>query len=243
MSDDYKPTTVKSFVQFLYTGDYLVKSVSSDTVPNSGSNSQGKQLNAEPNRCANILPRAVPVQCQADQITTDVVLESREDSDFLLHLIHVNSIADYYGVKDLIDLSKAKIAGRPQARRNNSLIAKFPSAVKEAYETTGDQAVPKLLAVIAARHLEAFLRADEFNDVPKDFLVEVLRVCSGALVIRDVQEVAQLEKKLLRRIETWENSIKCNNCGNSDETKFVLNHIGCLFCCQICGTRIRPLDK
>ncbi|TQW01058.1 BTB/POZ domain-containing protein [Cordyceps javanica] len=109
---------------------------------------------------------------EAQETNDASVAGSTASDDDLLQHISLNSIADYYGIKALAELSKAKLQ---QASENASNKASLLDAAKEALGQTGDLTLHAMLAKLTAKNIRQYLETDQLAELVGNFGIEILR--------------------------------------------------------------------
>jgi hypothetical protein len=103
--------------------------------------------------------------------------------------VRVNAIADYYDIKQLADLAKAKIKGSILESWD---VQAFIDAAKEAIRETGDKEVREMMGAVAAEHVGELATMDQLVDVVGDFALPLLK--NQARVEQELrQKLLQLE--------------------------------------------------
>lgn len=124
----------------------------------------------------------------------NAVCSTTTDTDLLLYHLSVNSIADYYGVKDLAVLSASRVYC---LFRNAWSADVFLDFVEKAESQSGDRSLHDGLAQLAARHAQELIRKDCFarGKVANNMAAEVLKVVIKLLDDRE-DEVRGLKGEL-----------------------------------------------
>jgi len=177
--DSFQPETVRQLVQYMYTGDY-------DDVPEIEHEASGHEAPEQ----------EVPERKTGGGDGTSP-LKSTASASLLEH-VHVNSIADYYGVDRLVSLANTKIELLLESNGDDqSLVASLPSATEAAVRSTGDDGLVGILASASAANIATLLELEQFTSLSllTDFSLKVLQSCARrnqALVEEQVDSNRQL---------------------------------------------------
>lgn len=140
--EEFDAVTVDKMLEFLYTGDY-----GSLTAPGSLVGQVGETDE----------PLASPAAVEQD--------------DLLQH-VRLNSIADYYDIKPLAELSKAKLRLASQNTLNEPVLL---NVAQEALNRTGDTTLHTMLAEAIGTNIRKFLETKQLAEIVGGFGVEILR--------------------------------------------------------------------
>ena len=108
--------------------------------------------------------------------------------------VRVNAIADYYDIKPLANLAKAKIK---ESIRESWDAQAFIDAAKEALCETGDKAVHEMMGTVAVEHVGELAEMDQLVDVVGDFALPLLQ--------KQARVEQELRQKLLQLEADYEN--------------------------------------
>lgn len=95
-----------------------------------------------------------------------------DEDEALLQHVYVNSIADYYDIKVLADLTRSKLW---DASQNTSSPMSILEAAKVALSRTGDVALHDMLAEATADDITIYLETDQLAELIGRFGIEILR--------------------------------------------------------------------
>lgn len=109
---------------------------------------------------------------EAQETNDASVAGSTASDDDLLQHVYLNSIADYYGIKALAELSKAKLQ---KASENASTEAALLDAAKEALGRTGDTTLHAMLAEATAKNIRQYLDTDQLAELVGNFGIKIIR--------------------------------------------------------------------
>ena len=123
----------------------------------------------------------------ADDASTTAQLEVTNSTmmkDMILRNMRVNSIADYYDIPSLKRCANTKIEGIIKA---TGIGDSWPEVVREAIQSTSDNALHRMLALTSAEHIEELIELEDFTalEVMNDFAVTIIR---SRLVAHDKKE-------------------------------------------------------
>ena len=95
-------------------------------------------------------------------------------AEILLCHVHVNAIADYYDIPLLKQLANTKIQHVLETAWS---VDGFSDVVREAFSTTSDTALHKIMASTAATHIEELVELEDFAtlDVMSEFAMNIVR--------------------------------------------------------------------
>ncbi|TQV97278.1 hypothetical protein V2A60_000099 [Cordyceps javanica] len=133
---------------------------------------------------------SLPDSERPDDGAVVVASSAAQEQDLLQH-VHLNSIADYYNIKALADLSKTKIRDALQNTAPDE--ASLLDAAKEALNTTGDTSLHDMLAEAAAGNIANYLETDQLADLVGSFGVRILENVAA------LQGELRLQNRFLQR--------------------------------------------
>lgn len=157
-------------LEFLYTGDYGSLADETDEEDNSYLTCRAAPEDTDEEDNSSLTSRAAP------------------EEDLLQH-VYVNSIADYYNVKTLANLTRAKLRDALQNQSNAMLVL---DAAKEALSRTGDTTLHDMLADAAANNTKLYLETDQLAELIGRFGIGILRR------VIDVEEELRLKILVLQ---------------------------------------------
>ncbi len=108
--------------------------------------------------------------------------------DVLLCHVHVNAIADYYDVPQLVRLANSRIQ---HILQTNWVAHSFPAIVHEVLNSNGDKTLQDWIAYATADHIQELIELDGFSELEltSTFVMEVLRNCAKR--IREAKLIKQ----------------------------------------------------
>jgi len=205
--DEFDAGTVKRMVVFMYGEDY------DDNTKEGGLESVFEPENAEvgifnlfnQDGEDSLLPTSTPFN-PLPPTTLPMTTE------ILLRHIKVNAIADYYDIPQLKQLADTKIQN---ILETNWSANNFPDVVEEAFRSTSDTALHKIITSTAAAHIEELVEHEDFATltVMSDFALGILRNLIAAYKVKEELSTQKLQaaESRLRAIEdnyTYDKSLR-----------------------------------
>ncbi|RYC56136.1 hypothetical protein CHU98_g10073 [Xylaria longipes] len=183
MEVDFDLTTLECMLQYMYTGNYkeepaehvrLQRVQSAESVQITSTNGKGEEKS----------------------VTTTV-------SEALVYHVRVNSIADYYGVIGLAQLSAKRIETLLNERWSSDT---FCNRIEEAMGSTGDKNLREVIVHAAASNVSELVSKDIFSNgkVANDIAAEVL-----AISTKNHVKQKELEKELEDKVRAGKERIDC----------------------------------
>ncbi|KAF4632577.1 hypothetical protein G7Y89_g5550 [Cudoniella acicularis] len=141
-------------------------------------------------------------------------------TEILLRHIKVNAIADYYDIPQLKRLANTKIQNFLET---NWSANNFSAVVEEAFNSTSDTALHKIITSTAAAHIEELVQHEDFTTVTvmSDFALGILRNMIATYKVKEELSAQKLQaaESRLQSIEvsyTYEKSLRDSESSRMD---------------------------